>query len=229
MKKIMSLVFAVAVLTGFVYAQETTVREITGEEDLVQEKGKFAGTWVNPDADISQYSKLYMWQSAFSFREGGKTSTGTTMQMMRGDQSGPYMVTEDSQEKFKQIVNDAIINELGRGKFFEVVDTVGPDTLLVRAGVLDIVSWVPTNLRADRIHLAAVGEGTIFFELIDAETGVIQARVAERRRIQPQERMNEVSAAPANAATVMNDIEQWARNEARILRKELEKAKKKAN
>ena len=41
-----------------------------------------------------------MWQSAFSFREGGKRSTGTTMQMMRGDQSGPYMVSEDSQEKF---------------------------------------------------------------------------------------------------------------------------------
>ena len=70
----------------------------------------------------------------------------------------------------------------------------------------------------------------IFFELIDAETGVIQARVGERRNIQnPQRVMNTVNTAPANAATVWSEVEQWARGMAQALRKELEKAKKKAN
>jgi len=228
MKKAAVLLFCGILMAGVLYAQEAPVEKVTGGEDLVKEKGAFAENWVRPDADISKYSKLYMWESVFQFRKGGATTAGTTIQMMRGDSSGPYEVTEESQEKFKQIVSDAILKELGRSKLFEVTDTVSEDTLLVRAGVLDITSYVPPNLRADRIHLASVGEGTIFFELIDAETGVIQARVAERRSIQPDVRMNQVNAAPTNSATVWGDVERWARDEAQTLRKALEKAKKKA-
>jgi len=40
--------------------------------------------------------------------------------------------------------------------------------------------------------------------------------------------MYDVSKAPTNAATVWNDVERWAREEARTLRNALEKAKKKA-
>jgi len=165
----------------------------------------------------------------FEFREGGDKSSGTTAQAMRGGQTGPYYVSDESKEKFKQVVNDAVVAELGRSKLFEVVDKVGPNTLLVRAGVLDMVSYVPPDAaRRGNVYLAAVGEGVIFFELIDAETGVIQARAAERRKIQPQSRMNTVNTAPANAASVWTDVERWAREQARTLRKELEKAKKKA-
>ena len=215
-------------MAGVLYAQDAPVKEVTGGDDLVQEKGPWEGTWVHPDADISKYSKLYMWESLFKFREGGATSAGTTMQMMRGDSSGPYAVTEDSKEKFKKIVSEAVVKELGRSKLFEVTDTVGQGTLLVRGAVLDITSNVPPRLSGGGIHLASVGEATMVFELIDAETGVIQARVAERRNIQPDVRMNTVNTAPVNAATVWNDVERWARDEARTLRKELEKGKKKA-
>ena len=229
MKKAAYLLFCGVLMAGVLYAQDAPVEKVTGADDLVQEKGPWEGTWIHPDADISKYSKLYMWESLFKFREGGATSAGTTMQMMRGDSSGPYAVTEESKEKFKQVVSDAVVKELARSKMFEVTDTVGPGTLLVRGAVLDIVSYVPPNLREDRVHLASVGEATFVFELIDAETGVIQARVAERRNIQPPSRMNTVNTAPVNAASVWNDVEQWARGEAQFLRKELGKAKKKAD
>ena len=224
------LMFAAAILiAGVVCAQETsTDKVVTGGDELVQEKGVFAGTWIRPDADITRYTKLYLWESVFQFREGGEKSTGTTIGMSRGD-TGPYAVTEDSKEKFKEVVVKAVVKELARSKMFEMVGEVGPGTLIVRAAVLDIVSWVPPNAsRAGNIHLAAVGEATFVFELIDAETGVIQARVAERRTIQPPGRVNTINAAPTNAASVWNDVERWAREEAQTLRKALEKAKKKA-
>ena len=203
-------------------------RQVTGEDDLVQEKGPWAGTLIHPDADISKYSKLYMWQGVFDFREGGAKSSGTSAEALRG-QTGAYYVREESKEKFKQVFGDAVVKELGRSKLFEVVDTVGPGTLLVRAGVLDIVSDVPPDAtRRGEVYLAAVGSGVIFFELIDAETGVIQARVAERRNIQPQSRMQSVNTIPTNANTVWIEVERWAREQAQKLRKELEKAKKKA-
>ena len=227
MKKAAFLLLCGVLMAGVLYAQDAPVKEVTGGDDLVKEKGPWEGTWVHPDADISKYSKLYIWESLFKFREGGKTSAGTTMQMMRGDSSGPYAVNVESKEKFKQVVNEAVDKELARSKMFEMTDTVGPGTLLVRCAVLDIVSNVPPNLSGGGIHLASVGQATMVFELIDAETGVIQARVAERRAIQPDVRMNQVNAAPVNSASVWNDVKQWAGDEAKALRKELEKAKKK--
>ena len=69
------------------------------------------------------------------------------------------------------------------------------------------------------IDLSSVGEATFVFELIDAETGVIQARTGERTRIQAPETTYTVSRAPANSATVWSDVERWARDIARDLRK----------
>jgi len=230
MRKTVLCLLAITLIASAQYAQETPrVPEVTGGDELVQEKGRYQETWVRPDADMSRYSKLYLWQSVFQFREGGDTTSGTAISRSYGDQ-GPFAVREEDQERFKQVVDDVVVKELARSKMFEVVEEVGPDTLLVRGAVLDIVSEVPPNLGRSsvKVHLASVGEATMVFELIDAETGVIQARVAERRRIQAPGQMHRVSAAPANSATVWNDVKLWATVEAQTLRRELEKAKKEA-
>ena len=213
---------------GLLSAQEATPGpEVTGADELVQKKGALAATWVRPDADIGRYSKLYLWEPEFQFREGGETTAGTTAKLVRGD-AGPYAIREEDRERFKQQVSAVFVAELSRSKLFEVVDEVGPGTLIVRAGFLDITSNVPPNVeRYGNIHLASVGEATIVFELIDASTGVIQARAGERRLIQPEARMRGVNTAPANAATVWADVERWAREQAQDLRKALEKAKTK--
>ena len=210
------------------HAQEPTVtRDVSGAEELVRTKGRFEQTWVRPDADFFRYQALYLWEPEFQFREGGATGAGTTTQLLRGD--GPYAVREDDRERFRQLVTETLVAELERSRLFAVVAEIGPHTLIVRAGFLDITSDVPPNpARVANIHLASVGEATIVFELIDAETGVIQARAAERREIQPEHRMRGVSAAPANAATVWADVERWARDQAGDLRRALERAKKKA-
>jgi hypothetical protein len=225
-----ALLFAATVATAsFVYGQEATPGPaITGADELVQKKGALASTWVRPDADMSRYSKLFLWQPEFQFREGGETTAGTTAKLVRGD-GGPYAIREEDRERFKRQVTDVFVAELARGKLFEVVDAVGPGTLIVRAGVLDIISDVPPNVEFyGNIHLASVGEATIVFELIDASTGVIQARAAERQQIQPEFRTRGVNPAPANSATVWSDVERWAREQAQDLRQALEKAKKQA-
>ena len=95
--------------------------------------------------------------------------------------------------------------------------------------MLDIVSNVPPNVgRRANVHLSSMGEATFVFELIDAETGVIQVRTADRRYIQPPSAMNTVNPAPTNSATVWNYVELWAQDQAMTLRRELDKAAKKA-
>lgn len=223
-------VAAVTMLATVLAAQETPpVREVTGADELVEKKGAFSSTWVRPDVDMNRYGALYLWEPEFQFREGGETSAGTTSQLLRGD-GGPYAMRPDDQERFEKLVTETFVAELERSKLFRVVDSPAADTLILRAGFLDITSEVPPNPdRVANLYLASVGEATLVFELIDAETGVIQARAAERRLIQPDSRMRGVNTAPANSATVWADVERWARDRAQDLRKALEKAKKQAS
>ena len=229
MKNAVFIFLVTLLIAGLPYAQEAPpAEEVTGADELVEKKGRFQGTWVRPDADITQYSKLYLWQAVFQFREGGETSSGTTIGTSRGDQ-GPYAVRDESKKKFEQVVSESFVKALGQSKVFEVVDTVGPGTLIVRGAVLDIVSDVPpTRTGVNDVYLSAVGEATFVIELIDAESGVIQARVAERRRIQPPGRMYDVSRVPANSATVWSDVKLWANQVGQDVRRALEKAHKKA-
>jgi hypothetical protein len=227
MKKTALMMLAAILLVAVAYAQESQSADQT---EQVKIKGPFKETWVRPDVNITQYTKLYPWKSVFQFREGGETKGArTTAGKLRGD-NGPYAVNEESRQKFEELVTSTFVKELGRSKIFELVDEVGPDTLLVRAAVLDIVSNVPPNYTGTAdIYLSAVGEASFLFELIDAETGEVQASVGERRMIQPPNRMHDLNTVPANAASVWNDVEIWARSVARDLRVALEKAYKKAS
>ena len=141
---------------------------------------------------------------------------------------GPFPVAEESQKKFEEVFVEVFLKELQRSKEFELANAVGPDTLIVRGGVLDIISKVPPRSRQGNAYLSAVGEGTFIFELIDSESGVMQARIGERRRIQPPGTTPSAFGKPANYATVWADVEQWARGFASDFRRELDKAKEKA-
>jgi len=231
MKRVTSLLSIVVLVAGVLYAHENqTADENAAGNQQVKIKGPFKETWVRPDADISQYTKLYPWKAVFEFRDVEDTKQPrTSIERSRGG-SGPYKVSEEGQKKFEEVVSDAFVKELGRSKQFEIVDAVGPDTLLVRAMVMDIVSTVaPTIAGTVDSYIASLGEATIIFELIDAETGVVQATTGERRQIVPPARATGgVGGAPMNSATILNDVKNWATVVARELRKELDKAQKQA-
>ena len=229
MKKASYFLLAVTLVVGVVHGQEKSAfPEITGADELVKEKGRFGGTWFRSDADITLYSKLHLWSPVFQFREGGKEKAGTTIGASRGDQ-GHYEVTDESRAKFAEVVTDTFVEVLGRSKIFELVDEVGPDTLIAAVAVLDIVSDVPpTRPGSQDTYLSAVGEATFLLELIDSETGVIQARFGERQRIQPRSRMRGVSGRPANSSTIWTEVKVWAEQLAEDSRRALEKAHKKA-
>ncbi len=231
MKTTLFVTVAALLVAGVALAQnDADPKDVVGADDLVKQKSsQFQNLWLNPEADFSKYDTLYLWNSVFQFRDVGENNVNrTTTAMMRGDQ-GYFAVPEEDQEKFKKLVIDVVIKELGRSKQFEIVDTIGPGTLLLRAAVLDIVSSVPPGVgRQANVHLSSMGEATFVFELIDADTGVIQARTADRRYIQPPSAMNAVNQAPTNSATVWNYVELWAQDQAMTLRRELDKAAKTA-
>lgn len=229
-KKILFIFAAVVVTAGLVSAQENADdKEVTGADDLVKKtSSQFQELWINPDAEISNYHKLYVWKPVFQFRDLGDQSANRTSIAMARNQ-GHFAVPEEDQKKFEKLVTDVLLEGIERSKQFEIVDSIGSGTLIVRAEILDIVSNVPPNVgRLANVHLSSMGEATFVWELIDAETGVIQARSADRRYIQPPAAMNTVNAAPTNASTAWNYVELWANDQALTLRRVLDKAAKKA-
>jgi len=228
--KTLLMLMAATLTAGVAIAQDATpAPKVTGEDELVQTTGRYEATWVRPDVDLSHYTKLLLWKTVFQFRDVGKTPTSVPTSVSLGHMEGPFSIDDEDKQKFEEIVDEALVKQLARSKEFEVVDQPGPNTLIVRPMMLDIISDVPPSpIGYTNVYLASVGEATIVFELVDAETGTIVARAGERRSIKPQSRMVGVNPAPMTSATVFNDVRRWSYEVARELRVALDKARKKA-
>lgn len=189
------------------------------------EKGKsgFRETWVAPDADFSQYDKLFLWQAEFQFRDVGPARrTRSTMMNTRQREFG---INDADRAKFEEIVSDAFVKEIQKAKNFKLVDKLGPRTLIMRGAVLDIISQVPPDMVGrSEIYLSSIGEATLVMELIDGQTGAVVAVVAERRALQPPGGSLSMMSMPTNNATIVGDIKRWSRSAANRLRTALDKA-----
>ncbi|MGD8895573.1 MAG: hypothetical protein PVJ73_06025 [Acidobacteriota bacterium] len=204
------------------------IARITGGHALVEENGRFEQTWVHPDESLRRFDKVFLWNVAFQFRDVGKKKTrGTSSSILATTGGEAYPVPKVEKKKFMHIVGDAFGEELKRSESFQMVDEVVPGTLVVRGAVMDITSWVPPSTARVDVYLAEVGEGVVLFELIDPETGLMQARVGERSNIRPPDHVDSAFNRPANFNTVWPDIDRWAHGVASELRLELETRLKK--
>jgi hypothetical protein len=75
--------------------------------------------------------------------------------------------------------------ELAKTERFDVVDSNGPDTMVVKGALLDVVSRVPPQ-QAGRSNIitSVFGEATLVIEFIDSDSGAVIARAVERRAAQ---------------------------------------------
>lgn len=104
-------------------------------------------------------------------------------------------------EQLKRIFNDALDAELERSSNRELVHADGPGTLVLRSAVIEIVfDESSKNMTADGNPVLMLSQGTIVFDLIDGETGMIQARMGERRKCRPPKGEEPQPGAWPNAA-----------------------------
>lgn len=230
MKIIRTLLLGTVLGAAAVHAQvpsSESAAEAVAEGKLVEGKSRFRETWVNPDADFTQYNKILLGDSEFQFRDVGpakkyRSSLGSTGSKQE------FGIFPEDQEKFKQVAGEAFVKELSRSKKYDIVTEAAPGTLLLEAAVLDIVSHVPPEVIGGRssVYLASVASATLVLEIHDAVTGETLAYVEERRKIeQPGGQINSFST-PANSVTVWSEVGRWARSSASRLRTSLEKAQK---
>ena len=136
--------------------------------------------WGDPDADWARYNKIMGGEAFFEFRAVKKTPQTTSGRI--NSSTDEFWITEANRERLQEEVSTVFREELARSERFEFTDTPGPDVLIIRGGLHDIVSRVPPDLvgRGD-IFLRSVGEATLILEVVDSMSGEVLARGIERR------------------------------------------------
>lgn len=163
--------------------------------------------WARPGADISQYSKIMLEGVGIEYRPGGESG-----RLFHSRTSADHYAISDTQKKrLREIVGEAFLDELGKSEQFTIVNEAGPDVLSIRAGLLDVVSFVPpeTNTMVD-VYLRSVGEATLVLEIRDSVSDAIIARAIDRRAAEDAFGFNE-SNRVTNSAEVRRLAQTWAR------------------
>jgi hypothetical protein len=218
-RRIVIVVLVMALGVGFGFARNSSSGfGPEGLDELEKQKGQFKTTLINPDADFAGYSKLCPKRVLLQFRGSGPAQDEKTMgSLVRKKNSGPAIPEGEDVETLRQVVSDAFASEMGSCEIFELVNEADPETLYVRVMIADIVTDIAKKSSKSEKPFSA--QGTIIFDLIDAETGIIQARFSEHSK---SKKAKDPIAPPETGAQWVN-IWTWVDQAATELRLELER------
>ena len=170
--------------------------------------GRADKAWARPDADIEQYSKIKLQGVGIQYRPGGDTSRHYNPRTV-GDH---FELTEQQKARLIEIVSESFRKELGKSEYFTLVEESGPDVLLIKGALIDVVSFVPPDSVGNvDIYLSRVGEATLVLEIADSMTGTVLARAVDRRAAEDAARGFSESNRVMNSAEVRRMVNQWAR------------------
>jgi hypothetical protein len=107
----------------------------------------------------------------------------------------------------QEIVDTAFREELAKSSHFAIATAPGPDVMMVRGDLLDVVSYVPENASAedDPLVVPAVGEAILVLELHDSITTAIMVRASSH--VAAKSKPDRVTADQVVRATVQS----WAK------------------
>ncbi len=207
MKKIF-LVFAAMIMAGCSSApptiQEGPNAEVSYDGLHAIDNSVFRAAWADPDVDFSRYSKIMPGGAFFEYR-AVKKSSGTYRARSSDTE---FYIDEKAREKLEKLTSEIFNEELAKSSRFSVTDAAGPDVLIIRGGLYDIVSKVPPDLVGrGNIYLSSVGEITLILEAIDSMSGEVIFRAVERRAL---DRSGGRSSSVNTRAEVRRVIRRWA-------------------
>ncbi|NIP15469.1 MAG: DUF3313 family protein [Pseudomonadales bacterium] len=164
--------------------------------------------WARADLDLRSYNKILLQGAGIQYRPV-KSAGYRGMAGRSGKNEFP--LDEQQKERVAAAATEAFRGELGKIKSLEIVTEPGPDVLIVRGALLDVVSRVPPDpVGRSNTYLDSVGEATLVIELADSQSGSVLVRAVDRRAAQQTGWMTE-STSVTNAAEVRRLFSSWAR------------------
>ena len=207
MKASGKLIFALSALffTGLASAQDAPAVSYDGLHRI--DSKNFKLVYADPDVDFSQYTKYIPGAAQFEFRAVKKTSN---LQSRRSNQR-EFWISDKDKQKLEETVTGIFADEMSKSEKWTETDEPGPDTLVVRGALHDIVSQVPPDIIGmSDIYLSSVGEATLIIEGVDSLSGEVLFRAIERRAAQQPGRQMMLSNTVTNWAEVRRLARRWA-------------------
>lgn len=176
--------------------------------------------WARTDIDLSKYSKVMFDGVGIKYKHvtGPYSGKAGTTNIRRSTQT-EFPLDDAAKQKLEKEISGAFLEELRMSDQYEVVDAAGPDVLLVRGELMDVVSNIPPDTigRGD-VWVRSVGEATLVLELRDSQSGAIFARAVDRRDLErPGSQMMR-----SDPATTRSEVRRLGRRWGRTLREGLE-------
>jgi hypothetical protein len=174
--------------------------------------------WARTDIDLTAYRKVMFDRIGVEYRDVGNAPysgrggpTGTTASRRSATE---FNLAPETKAAFEEEISAAFREEMARSEVFEIVEEEGPDVLLVRGGLHDVVSRVPPEVTGrGRIFIDSVGEATLVLEIRSSESNAIYARGVDRRAAGNTTYMQE-----SNQVTNRSEVRRLGRAWGRLLR-----------
>ncbi len=132
--------------------------------------------WAREGLDLRSYTRFMVEGAGLQYRPVGEPRR-TSRKPAR-----EFPLDERQKAVIQNIVDEEFTRALGTVTAMQMVEQPGPDTLIVRGGIIDIVSRVPPE-RPGRMdyYLDSVGQATFVIEFIDSQTNTVLARGIDTR------------------------------------------------
>lgn len=211
------IVFIAAALTGCSSAptfQTGEDAEVTFDDLTRMEGTVMDAVWARTDIDLTGYRKVMFDGVGVEYREvsgpySGRAGTGTGRSISNRTE---FRLHPDTRAEFEKEITAAFLEEMAASDVFEIVEEAGPDVLLVRGGLLDVVSRVPPEqIGRTRIWLDRVGEVTLILEIRSSISNSIYARAVDRRAAGSQGQTFQASSSVTNRAEVRRLGRRWGK------------------
>lgn len=180
---------------------------LTPVEDSV-----FTAAWANAEVDFRSYRKMILAPAEFEFRAIRKPTGDAPERTSMGERG--FWISDETRQQLIETVSAVFREEFAKSEHWEIVETPGPDTVVIQGRLLDIVSRVPPDLvGSSEIYLDAVGEATIVLEVSDSLSGETIFRGVERSLIETPSR----EKTRSTTVTTWAEVRRWARRWAVLL------------
>ncbi|MDH4107798.1 MAG: DUF3313 domain-containing protein [Gammaproteobacteria bacterium] len=195
--------------------QSGPTAEVTYDGLVPIDNSRFKLAYADPDVKFSEYKKVMPGGAAFEFRAVPKVSSLTA----RRSGTREFWISDADRAKLEQTVTEVFREEVTKAQGWEFVDEPGPDVLMIRGVLLDIVSYVPPEIVGrGEIYLSEIGEATLVVEAVDSMSGEVVYRGIERRVVETAGDM----LREANTVTTWAEVRRWARRYGVIIKEGLE-------
>jgi len=189
--------------------------EVTYDGLVRIDNSRFKVAYADPEIKFSEYKKIMGGGAAFEFRAVPKVSTLTA----RRSNAQEFWISDSDRQKLQDTVTEVFREEIAKAQGWEFVEEPGPDVLMIRGVLLDIVSFVPPDIIGrGEIYLSRFGEATLVLEAVDSMSGEVVYRGIERSTVETAGDMMQM----ANTVTTWAEVRRWARRYGTIIREGLE-------